>query len=226
VRIPGAAAALPAALFLVLVGCGGTSGQGSDKTVIAALGDSITAGNPGFEPNSSIRAQSGFGSDAQSQYEYWAQRKHPDLQIRNCGVFGERTDEIVRRLDECAQGADGIVIQGGINDIAQGLPVEAAGANITGMVRAAKELNLDVAIADVLPWNRGHPQADPAIEQLNRRIAEIGRSEDVAVLPFHQTLEDPAAPGTMKPEWTADGDHPSVEGYRRLGEIAFQPPGG
>ena len=25
----------------------------------------------------------------------------------------------------------------------------------------------------------------------------------------------------MKEEWTADGDHPSIEGYRRLGELAF-----
>jgi lysophospholipase L1-like esterase len=28
----------------------------------------------------------------------------------------------------------------------------------------------------------------------------------------------------MKPEWTADGDHPSVAGYRRLGELAFHLP--
>jgi lysophospholipase L1-like esterase len=25
----------------------------------------------------------------------------------------------------------------------------------------------------------------------------------------------------MKEEWTSDGDHPSVEGYRLLGEQAF-----
>jgi len=24
----------------------------------------------------------------------------------------------------------------------------------------------------------------------------------------------------MREEWTSDGDHPSVEGYRRLGELA------
>ena len=28
----------------------------------------------------------------------------------------------------------------------------------------------------------------------------------------------------MRAEWTIDGDHPSVEGYRRLGERAFQAP--
>jgi hypothetical protein len=30
----------------------------------------------------------------------------------------------------------------------------------------------------------------------------------------------------MKPEWTPDGNHPSVEGHRRLGELAFRPRGG
>jgi lysophospholipase L1-like esterase len=29
----------------------------------------------------------------------------------------------------------------------------------------------------------------------------------------------------MKPEWThTDGDHPSLAGYRRLGELAFSLP--
>jgi lysophospholipase L1-like esterase len=214
-----------AALVLALAGCGGQSGGGGDKTLVAALGDSITAGNPNYDPDPAIRTQAGFGDNPESQYEYWAQRKHPDLEFRNCGVFGERTDEIVQRFDQCTQGAQAVVIQGGINDIAQGFPVDAAAANLRGMVGTAKDLNLDVAIAEVLPWNRGHPQADGSIRELNRKIQEIGRSEHVTVLPWYSTLEDPAAPGLMKPEWTADGDHPSIEGYRRLGELAFKPPG-
>jgi hypothetical protein len=28
----------------------------------------------------------------------------------------------------------------------------------------------------------------------------------------------------MRDEWTSDGDHPSVAGYRRLGELAFRLP--
>ena len=54
----------------------------------------------------------------------------------------------------------------------------------------------------------------------------IGRKEGVPVLPFHATLEDPERPGRMREEWTDDGDHPSVEGYRRLGELAFRLPSG
>jgi len=94
------------------------------------------------------------------------------------------------------------------------------------MVRRGKELGLRVAIADVLPWNNGWPDAEPQIRQLNALVAELAREEDVPLLPFHDTLEDPERPGRMRVEWThADGDHPSPAGYRRLGELAVRLPG-
>lgn len=93
------------------------------------------------------------------------------------------------------------------------------------MVRRGRELGLRVAIADVLPWNNGWPNAEPRIRELNASIGEIARDEGVALLPFHDTLEDPHRSGRMRDEWThADGDHPSVAGYRRLGEVAFRLP--
>jgi lysophospholipase L1-like esterase len=116
--------------------------------------------------------------------------------------------------------ADVLVVQGGINDIAQGRPVADAAANLTDMIRRGRELGLEVLVADVLPWNNGWPAAEPRIRKLNRLIAEVG----VPVLPFHDTLEDPERPGRMRDEWTVEGNHPSVEGYRRLGEIAFRLP--
>ena len=143
---------------MLITGCGG---GGGDRRLVAALGDSITAGNPGYDPNPAARRQFDLGDDARSQWEHWAQRKYPDLEIRNCGGRGERTDEIVQRLEDCALGAEAIVIQGGVNDLAQGLPAEAAAANLRGMVQAAREENLEVSLADVLPYNPAHPEADP-----------------------------------------------------------------
>jgi len=123
-------------------------------------------------------------------------------------------------------GADVLVVQGGINDVAQARPVEKAAANLRTMVRRGKKLGLAVLLADVLPWNNGWPRAEPAIRRLNELIRAIAQEEGVALLPFHDTLEDPERPGRMRDEWThADGDHPSVEGYRRLGELAFRLPG-
>jgi lysophospholipase L1-like esterase len=154
-----------------------------------------------------------------SQWEYWAAQIEPRLEFRNCGIYGQRTDEIMDRLDECARGADVLVVQGGINDIAQGRPVEDAVGNLRAMVRRGKELGLRVALIDVLPWNNGWPAAEPGIRRVNALLAEVAREEAVPLLPFHDTLEDPERPGRMRAEWTSDGDHPSVEGYRKLGEV-------
>jgi lysophospholipase L1-like esterase len=184
---------------------------------VAALGDSITEGSPGYDSRS--------GGEETSQWEYWAARRDPRLEFRNCGIYGQRTDEIRARLDDCARGADVLVVQGGINDIAQGRPVQAAAENLRAIVRRGKELGLRVAIADVLPWNNGWPDAEEPIRRLNGEITAIARDERVQLLPFHDTLEDPNRPGRMLREWTSDGDHPSVEGYRRLGELAFRLPG-
>ena len=188
----------------------------SKRIVVAALGDSITEGSPAYD--------SRLGGDETSQWEHWAALADPRLVIRNCGIYGQRTDEIMARLDECAAGADALVVQGGINDIAQGREVEGAADNLRAMVRHGLELGLGVALADVLPWNNGWPAAEPQIRRLNALISAIARDEAVLLLPFHDTLEDPNRPGRMREEWTSDGDHPSVTGYRRLGELAFALP--
>ena len=186
-------------------------------TLVLALGDSITAGSPLWDP----AAESG---DPTSQYEHWAALKDPSLEFRNCGVYGERTDEIAARLESCADGVEVLIVQGGINDIAQSRPVDPAAENLRAMVQAGKERGLRVAIAELLPWNNGYPQADPEIRRLNELIHEVAGSEDVPVLPFYATLEDDERLGRMRDEWTDDGDHPSIAGYRRLGELAFRLP--
>jgi lysophospholipase L1-like esterase len=182
--------------------------------LVAALGDSITAGSPGWDPDPAVRA--GIRApDPASQYEHWAALRDPHLEFRNCGIYGQRTDEIARRLEECASGADVLIVQGGINDIAQGRPVEPAAETLRAMVERARELGLRVVVVDVLPWNNGYPAAEEPIRRLNELIRDLG----APVLPFHDTLEDPERRGRMREEWTSDGDHPSVEGYRLLGEV-------
>ena len=185
--------------------------QPDERILAATLGDSITEGSPGYD--------SRRGGDETSQWQYWATRVEPRLAFRNFGIHGQRTDEIMVRLEECASGVQLIVVQGGINDIAQKKSVQDAAVNLRAMVRRGKELGLGVAVVDVLPWNNGWPDAEPQIRELNALIAELARDEDVPLLPFHDTLEDPDHPGRMRAEWTSDGDHPSVEGYRKLGEV-------
>jgi lysophospholipase L1-like esterase len=194
----------------------------SHRLVVACLGDSITEGSPQHD--------SRRGGNPESQWMYWAADER--LEFRNYGIWGERTDEIADRLDEALRGADALVVQGGINDIAQGRPVERAVENLRTIVRGAKQRGVPVVVANVLPWNNGWPDAEAKIRRLNVVIAELAEGEGIALLDFHSALEDPDAPGRMQAELAHDdGDHPSVAGYRRLGEAvlddllrAFQPP--
>ena len=175
------------------------------RVIVAALGDSITEGSPGLRG-----------------WDVWAADADPRFDIRNCGIYGQRTDEIAARLDGCARGAEVLIVQGGINDIAQGVEVETAGANLRAMMRRGKELVPRVLLADVLPWNNGWPDAEPKIRNLNEQIAEIAHDERVPRLPFHDTLEDPERPGRMRDEWTFEGDHPNEDGYRLLAEVVLR----
>ena len=186
---------------------------------MAALGDSITAGSPYWDPDPAVRREIGEEIDEQSQWEYWASRASPGLEFRNHGVYGQRTDQIAARLESAGAGASVLVVQGGINDIAQGRAVDEAAADLRRMVRRGLELGLRVLVCDVLPWNGGWPHTEQPIRQLNELVGGLARDEGVPLLTFSDTLEDPQRPGRMREEWTSDGDHPSVEGYRRLGEL-------
>jgi lysophospholipase L1-like esterase len=183
-------------------------------TIVACLGDSITEGSPFWDS----RAKTG---DATAPWEHWAGLRFPQLELRNFGIWGERTDEIAARFDDAVREAEALVVQGGINDVAQGRPIERAAETLQALVERGRAFGLSVAVCDVLPWNGGWPTAEAPIRALNERIRALG----VPLLPFHDTLEDPEHPGRMKEEWAHDDrDHPSRAGYRRLGEVAFRWP--
>ncbi|HVH52402.1 MAG TPA: SGNH/GDSL hydrolase family protein [Gaiellaceae bacterium] len=173
--------------------------------LVAVVGDSISAGSPLWP------------AEERSRWQWWAARRDPQLEFRTVAEYGKRTDEIAAFIDEAVPGADALVVQGGINDIAQGRPVEDAARNLAAVIARGQGLGLAVVTVDVLPWNNGDARAARDIVVLNELIHSLG----VPVLPFHDTLADPEQPQRMRAEYTDDGDHPSVEGHRLLGEQAF-----
>ena len=195
-----------------------------DRTVIACLGDSITAGSPLWDPDPQVRVRADKEFDERSQWQWWAARADETLDFRNHGVYGERADEIAARLDDAVVGAEVLIVQGGINDIVQNTLVEDALRNLVGMVERGRRLGLAVALVDVLPWNNGDGRAANDIDRLNVLIAEAADSLGVVLLPFNATLADPDRPQRIRDVLTDDGDHPSVEGHRMLGQRAFRLP--
>jgi lysophospholipase L1-like esterase len=190
--------------------------------IVACLGDSITAGSPLWDPDPAERATIA-APDERSQWHWWAARANPGFEFRNHGVNGERTDEIALRFDAAVEGVEAIVIEGGINDVVQRRPIETAAQNLSGMVSKARRLGLRVAVVDVLPWNNGDERAAEEIVKLNALVRGLACGLEVPLFPFHDTLVDRERPHRMRDEWTDDGNHPSVEGHRLLGETAFRP---
>ena len=191
------------------------------EIVVAVAGDSISAGSPLWDPDPAVRA--GIAQpDERSQWQWWAARADARLEFRTTAVYGQRTDEIARRLDLVLPGADVLVVQGGSNDVAQRRPAAGAARNIEAMLGRGRAAGLRVALADVLPWNNGDERTAADIARLNALIQELAALAGAAVLPFHDTLVDPADSRRMREELTDDGDHPSIEGYRLLGERAFR----
>jgi lysophospholipase L1-like esterase len=99
------------------------------------------------------------------------------------------------------------------------LTINEAATNLGRLVESARRLDLRVLVANVLPWNRGYPAASPLIDQLNRRIRVTTKLEQVPLLDFNTALASHANPDLMPARLTADGDHPSIAGYRRLGAL-------
>jgi lysophospholipase L1-like esterase len=189
------------------------------KVVVAVAGDSISAGSPLWDPDPAVRARIP-APDERCQWQWWAWQADPRLEFRTTAVYGERTDQIARRLDLVLDGADVLVVQGGINDVVQRRPVEEAARNLEAMLERGRTAGLAVAVTDVLPWNNGDERTAADIGRLNALIGQLG----AALLPFHDTLAHPADPTRMGDGLTEDGDHPSVEGHRLLGERAFRLP--
>jgi lysophospholipase L1-like esterase len=191
------------------------------RIVVAVAGDSISAGSPLWDPDEAVRVRIA-APDERSQWQFWASRSDPRLEFRTTAVYGERTDEIAQRLDRVLSGADVLVVQGGINDVVQQRPAEEAAGNLAAMLDRGRAAGLELALTDVLPWNNGDARAAEDIARLNSLIRQLAAAAGATLLPFHDTLADPADPRRMGPGLTDDGSHPSIDGHRLLGERAFR----
>ena len=177
--------------------------------IVGVVGDSISAGSPLWDPDPAVRATIA-SPDERSQWQWWAAQRDPRLEFRTRAVHGKRTDEIAAFLDDVVDGAEVLVVQGGINDIAQQRSVDDAALNLAHIVERGRALGLAVVLADVLPWPGGDERAARDIARLNELVGGIG---GVTRLPLHDTLAPLEG-------WSDDGDHPSVGGHRLLGETA------
>ena len=109
--------------------------------IVAVVGDSISAGSPLWDPDPFVRATIAQ-PDERSHWQWWAAQRDPTLEFRTRAVYSKRTDEIAGFVDDVAAGAELLVVQGGINDIAQRRPVDDAARNLAAIMAVVMSCSL------------------------------------------------------------------------------------
>ena len=184
------------------------------KTLIA-LGDSTTAGTPGFR--SPLEAPPHGKGNVESQYAYWLARAHRDWRALNRGVNGERSDQIRARFarDVIEAGADLVVIIAGVNDIYQGRSAETVQFELEAMFDLARTASHDLAVVagTIMPFNTATLDQNRRMTAVNEWLREYAeRHPDVAYCDTRAAVSAPADPRRLLS--SPDDLHPSPEGYR------------
>jgi lysophospholipase L1-like esterase len=186
------------------------------KTRIVGLGDSTTAGTPGFL--SPLEAPPNGRGNIESQYAYWMMQIHPEWIVLNRGVNGERSDEILARFerDVLPELPNYVVILAGVNDVYQGVPIEPITENLIAMYEKATAAKIRAIAATILPYNTASPLESNAISNLNGWIAKATNRLGILFCDTNRSVRDPRNPDRLL--GSPDGLHPDVSGYRKMGE--------
>jgi lysophospholipase L1-like esterase len=189
---------------------------------IVALGDSTTAGTPGYK--SPIEAPPDGSGNVESQFTYWLMRAHPDWQVLNRGVNGERSDQIRARFErDAAQPKPAvIVIIAGVNDVYQGRSAESVEIELERMYEAARGSRAVVVAGTIIPFNTASPDQNARMHAVNDWIRAYAASHGNSVV-YCDTRAAVTAPG--QPDRlvsSPDNLHPSPDGYRRMA-VALEP---
>ena len=169
-----------------------------NRPVIAAFGDSLTAG---------------YGTDAGNSYPDFLERdlnaKGFHYHVVNAGISGNTTKDGVERLDDVLAMKPAVVIVAfGGNDGLRGLPIESTRKNLDQIVSTIQRAGIKIVLGGItLPPNYG---AD-YIRQFNGIYASLSRQYHVPLLPF--LLQDVyGTAGSMQ----ADGIHATAQGNQQV----------
>jgi len=188
---------------------------------IVAFGDSTTAGTPAYK--SPIEAPPGGSGNVESQYAYWLMQAHPEWDVLNRGVNGERSDQIRARFarDAAAAKPAVVVIIAGVNDVYQGRSAASVQHELEAMYDAARAAKIVVVAGSIIPFNTATEDQNARMHLVNDWIRAYAASHAGVV--FCDTRAAAAAPGQPDRLVSSPDDlHPSPDGYKRMA-LALEP---
>jgi len=183
---------------------------------IVALGDSTTAGTPGFL--SPLEAPPDGRGDRTSQYAYWLMKAHPDWDVLNRGINGERSDQIRARFERDVLDAHPavVVLIAGVNDVYQGRPATRVIEQLRRMFERARGAGICVVAGTIIPFNRATAGQNAGMRDVNDWIRRQSGSPGIFVADTRSAVEAPGIPDMLSE--TTDQLHPTAAGYRAMAE--------
>ncbi len=183
---------------------------------IVGLGDSTTAGTPGFA--SPLEAPPDGRGDVESQYAYWMMKLHPEWLVLNRGINGQRSDEIRERLqrDVLREMPDYAIILAGVNDLYQGRTLDSIEENLVAMHKRSIGSGIRTVAATVLPYNTMSQADYRLLVELNDWIRKVSHIMGTLFCDTNAAVSKTDDPTKLAS--SPDGLHPDPSGYRKMGE--------
>ena len=157
----------------------------------------------------------------------------PDRDFVNRGISGQITSQLLGRMesDVVRLQPAAVVVLGGTNDIARGIPIPAIEDNLAMIADLADYYKIKVILGSVLPVSDYHKDADPNYERTRTRpIATIRGLNDwiqgfcakrnCAYINYYSKLVDDS--GFLKANLADDGLHPNSAGYRLMAPLVLE----
>jgi lysophospholipase L1-like esterase len=184
---------------------------------IVALGDSTTAGTPGFR--SPVEAPPDGAGNVESQYAYWLMKAHADWRVLNRGINGQRSDEIRARFarDVVDAKPDVVVVIAGVNDVYQGRSAESVERELEAIFDAARAAKIPVVAGTIVPYNTATPDQNARMHAVNDWIrAYAARHADTVFCDTRRAVASPTDGDRLLS--SPDNLHPSPEGYKSMAD--------
>ncbi len=146
------------------------------------------------------------------------------------GISGQTTYQFLVRFysDVVNLQPEAVVINGGINDIAENnyeYDETRTFNNIKAMAEIADANGIKVILTSVLPsdrfgWRPLKTEIAPKVMSLNNRIKTLAKEKGYTYVDYFSQMENGTTHG-MKPEYSNDGVHPTDAGYRVMESIVL-----
>ncbi len=190
-------------------------------TKYLAFGDSVTEGKPGparYDGEDQFPDAYAAVLYKLMTLRYTAQT----IDVTDRGVGGERVQGGVARLpgELNAAAPQVLLLQEGVNDLILGGSIASVIDGLRTMIHEAKSRGIVVFLGTLLPMRLGGSRAGFVapllIDPANKEIRGLASSEGVILVDLYQAFG-----GSPDPWIDADGLHPTVEGYKVMGQTFF-----